>query len=153
MMKSTLLPALLSATLLLTAPLGHASPPMGSPAPADRQVFDPGFMAPFTGLEFSQRQREVIDRMMAEERKAHIERIDKMRQYQQELMALYRQDEVDINALGALHDKMSQEQRSYAVGMAKARNEIFRTLNDAQRQMMRERREAMERQMQERMKR
>lgn len=137
---------------LVSAPLGAAeapATPAGTgviPPPAGYGMggHGPGMhrygMAPppFAGVQFTEAQRNTIDEMMTRERQAHQQRIERMQNAQARLQQLYQADIWDADAITAVYDEIFAEQRKTVEAMAKARNAVYRMLNEEQRAQMKQ---------------
>ena len=113
----------------------------GMPGPGMQRgpgMMGPAMMTPrpFAGVEFSEEQRKRIQEMMAEERKAHQARVEKMQQFQQQLQKLYMEEKWDSNAITKLYEKMHAEQRKTIAAMAEARNKVIELMTKEQREQM-----------------
>lgn len=109
-------------------PMGPGMPPQGmGPGMAPR---------PFAGVEFTEQQRQRIQEMMAQERVAHQQRIEKMQQFQQQLQQLYMAEKWDAKAITALYEKVHAEQRKTIAAMAEARNKVYDLMTKEQREQM-----------------
>ncbi len=122
--------------------MGPGSGNMGQRMP--RQGMEPGMgmgpaMAaprPFAGVDFTEAQRKQINEMMAQERKMHQQRVEKMQEVQQQLQQLYMQDKWDANAITKLYEQMHAEQRKTIAAMAEARNKVYELMSKEQREQM-----------------
>ncbi len=128
---------------MMGGPAGPGAPRHGMAPP-----MHPGMMAPppFAGVQFNEEQRKTIQKMMAEERQAHQQRVQKMQQFQNQLRELYSADKWDAAAITKLYEKMHAEQRRTIAAMAEARNRVYDMLTKEQReQMKRAQQEQMQR--------
>lgn len=144
--------AILAVALPLTAQAEQAASPrgpmMGGPGGMMGQgrpqpgMMGPGAMGqtprPFAGVQFSDEQRKKIQAMMANERKAHQQRIEKMQSVQKELQKLYMADKWDSAAITKLYEKMHAEQRKTIAAMAEARNKVYDLMSAEQRKQMKQ---------------
>lgn len=97
-----------------------------------------GAPRPFAGVEFSDEQRQRIQKMMEGERQSHQERVKKMRGFQQQLRKLYSADKWDAQAITGLYEKMHAEQRKTIAAMAEARNKVYELMTKKQREQMKQ---------------
>jgi protein CpxP len=92
---------------------------------------------PFAGVEFNAQQREQIQQMMEQERKAHQQRVERMQTVQAQLQQLYLAEQWDATAIVALYEKLHAEQRNTIAAMAEARNRVYALMSKEQREQMR----------------
>lgn len=150
--------ALLSVALPLSvqaenqpAPRGPMMGPGGGMGPGMQHgpgMMGPAMMAPrpFAGVEFTEEQRQRIQKMMEQERQAHQARVEKMQQFQQQLQKLYMEEKWDSTAITRLYEKMHAEQRKTIAAMAEARNKVIELMTKEQREQMKKfQQEQMER--------
>ena len=93
---------------------------------------------PFAGVQFTEEQHTRINAMMAGEREAHQQRIERMQKAQARLQKLYAADVWDTRAITAVYDEIFAEQRKTIEAMAKARNTVYAMLSDEQRAQMKQ---------------
>ncbi|MDH5786196.1 MAG: Spy/CpxP family protein refolding chaperone [Chromatiales bacterium] len=124
------------------APGGQMMGPGGAmPGPGMQRgpgMMGPGMMTPppFAGVEFNEKQRKRIEEMMAQERKSHQARVEKMQQLQQQLQKLYMADKWDTGAITKLYEQVHAEQRKTIAAMAEARNKVVDLMTKEQREQM-----------------
>jgi Spy/CpxP family protein refolding chaperone len=117
------------------SPAMMGMPPQGmAPVPG---MMPPPTPRPFAGVEFNAQQREQIQQMMEQERKAHQQRVERMQTVQAQLQQLYLAEQWDATAIVALYEKLHAEQRNTIAAMAEARNRVYALMSKEQREQMR----------------
>jgi Spy/CpxP family protein refolding chaperone len=120
---------------------GTMSPQQGGPRQGMGQGSVPGMMAPptprpFAGVQFNEEQRKYIQEMMEKERDTHQQRVEKMREVQEQLQQLYMAERWDSAAITKLYEQMHAEQRKTIAAMAEARNKVYEIMTKEQREQM-----------------
>ncbi len=152
-LSKLLIAALFVSGIAMANPYGYGpyGPPMNGQGMGQKPMMGPDGMmgpGPFAGIEFNEKQKKTIDELMEKERKIHQQRMAKMQQTREKLNKLYQDEKWDVEAISNTYDMMYSEQRKTIESMVKARNEVFKMLNDEQREqiakMQQERQKRME---------
>jgi len=96
-------------------------------------------MEDFSDLKLSKEQRDKIRSIMQEQRKTHLEMMNKMFDASDKLSELYDADSPDADKIGKAYDDVFAVQKQMIQENLRARNKIFATLTKEQQEKFRAR--------------